>query len=273
MNRQMTNLKKGFRALLAEAEAAIRSLATAELVPWLADPNTAFIDLREPDELAEHGRIPGSISTPRGELEFYADPECPLHRPIFASGKRLVLYCAGGWRSALAARTLQDMGIANVVHLRDGFDAWKAAGAPVESTRVAAPASAQAPRATGIGGIFFKAKDPKALAAWYQQHLGLEVEHGSIVTFHWREQHQPQGLAYTVWSAFADTTKYFEPSNASFMINYRVAGLDQLLDALRCNGVTVDERVEVYDYGRFAWIMDPEGNRIELWEPTDIKPH
>lgn len=269
----MTKLRKGFRALLAEAEAEIRSLTSAELVSWLADASVAFIDLREHDEIAEHGRIPGSINIPRGELEFYADPECPLHRPILASGKQLVLYCAGGWRSALAAKTMQDMGVENVVHLRGGFDAWKSAAGPVESTRVAVPASEQAPRVTGIGGIFFKAKDPKALAAWYKDHLGLEVEHGSIVTFHWREQQQPQGLAYTVWSAFADATEYFEPSTASFMINYRVTGLDELLETLRRDGIEVDGHVEVYDYGRFAWAMDPEGNRIELWEPTEIKPH
>src|SRR5687767_11833581 len=125
-------LKKGFRALLAEADKAVVSLSVAELLALVEDPNVAIIDLREPDELARHGRIRGSIHAVRGELEFYADPECPFHMPIFASGKRLVLHCAGGWRSALGARTLMEMGFSDVAHLKGGFEAWIAAGAPIE---------------------------------------------------------------------------------------------------------------------------------------------
>ena len=119
----------------------------------------------------------------------------------------------------------------------------------------------------GIGGIFFKAKDPEGLRQWYGKHLGIESEGESGASFHWREVDNPEQQCLTVWSPFPHDTKYFEPSAAPFMINYRVADLDSLLAQLRAEGVEVDPRVEEYDYGRFAWVMDPEGNRIELWEP------
>ncbi|SRR6266496_1452314 len=124
-------------------------------------------------------------------------------------------------------------------------------------------------RVTGIGGIFFKAKDAANMKQWYQQHLGIVSDEGAA-SFRWREEEQPDNFGYTVWSVFPNDTKYFAPSTAPFMINYRVADLDDLLAQLRAEGVEVDDRVETYDYGRFAWITDPEGNRIELWEPTAI---
>jgi predicted enzyme related to lactoylglutathione lyase len=122
----------------------------------------------------------------------------------------------------------------------------------------------------GIGGIFFKAKDPEKLGAWYREHLGLEVEEYGGVTF--REEAQPDGgsparQAYTVWSPFASDTDYFGPGSQSFMINFRVSDLDGLLAKLRAEGVTVDDRAEKSDFGYFGWATDPEGNRIELWEP------
>lgn len=121
----------------------------------------------------------------------------------------------------------------------------------------------------GIGGIFFKAQDPDKLAAWYQQHLGLDVEEYGGVTF--REgagdESAPRRQAYTVWSAFAADTDYFTPSEKPFMINFRVADLDALLAKLRAEGVTVEERTEKSEFGYFGWAMDPEGNKIELWEP------
>lgn len=122
-------------------------------------------------------------------------------------------------------------------------------------------------RVTGIGGIFFKAQDAVALRSWYREHLGIEVEGDGGYTFDWREVAQPDKIGQTVWSVFPGTTKYFAPSQASFMINYRVEDLDAVLEQLRAEGVEIDERIEEYEYGRFAWIMDPEGNRIELWEP------
>jgi len=123
-------------------------------------------------------------------------------------------------------------------------------------------------RVTGIGGIFFTAKDPEKLSAWYEKHLGMKPQPPAPVQFHWRDAKDPRQTGLTVWAPFPADTKYFEPSQASFMLNYRVANLDALLEVLRREGVAVDPKREDYDYGRFGWIMDPEGNRIELWEPT-----
>ena len=124
-------------------------------------------------------------------------------------------------------------------------------------------------RVTGIGGIFFKANDPAALQAWYERHLGLKAQpDGSGIMFFWREGEVEGGEpGMTVWSPFPKDTTYFAPSAAPFMINYRVDDLDALLEALRAEGVTIQEKSEDYEYGRFAWIMDPEGNKVELWEP------
>lgn len=123
---------------------------------------------------------------------------------------------------------------------------------------------------TGIGGIFFKADDPEKLGAWYKEHLGLEVEEYGGVTFRdggTTTGPVPNRQAYTVWSPFAAETDYFAPSDKPFMINFRVADLDALLAKLRAEGVTVDERTEKSEFGYFGWAMDPEGNRLELWEP------
>ncbi len=122
-------------------------------------------------------------------------------------------------------------------------------------------------RVVGIGGVFFKAKDPEKLRAWYQKHLGLEPDPYGGVVFDCPASEGEQQTAQTVWSLFPNDTKYFDPSSAPFMINYRVENLAELLKQLRSEGVEVDERMEEYEYGRFGWIMDPEGNRIELWEP------
>ncbi len=123
-------------------------------------------------------------------------------------------------------------------------------------------------RVTGIGGIFFKTQDPQALYQWYEKHLGIpRALDGASATFEWREADDPEGKGMTVWSIFPRDTKYFDPSAAPFMINYRVDDLDALLAALQEEGVKIDPHREDYDYGRFAWIMDPAGNRIELWEP------
>ena len=124
-------------------------------------------------------------------------------------------------------------------------------------------------RVMGIGGIFFKAADKAGLAAWYRDNLGVAVEDawGGAV-FHWKENN-PKGDAQTVWSPFANDTDYFAPSTKGFMVNFRVADLHAMLDQLQRNGCNVDEKVEESDYGKFGWVMDPEGNRIELWEPPE----
>ncbi|MBZ5705786.1 MAG: VOC family protein [Acidobacteriia bacterium] len=123
-------------------------------------------------------------------------------------------------------------------------------------------------RVTGIGGIFFKSENPEKLYQWYEQHLGIRrEEHGQGASFEWHDAADSQKKGMTVWSIFPRNTKYFDPSRSGFMINYRVDDLDALLQALKEEGVEIDPHREDYNYGRFAWIMDPDGNRIELWEP------
>jgi catechol 2,3-dioxygenase-like lactoylglutathione lyase family enzyme len=122
-------------------------------------------------------------------------------------------------------------------------------------------------RVTGIGGIFFKSKDPKALAAWYKTHLGIEVEAWGGAAFRWKGPANPDGGGTTIWNPFAADTGYFAPSTASFMINYRVDDLHAVLTALRAEGVQVDAKVDESDYGKFGWVIDPDGNKLELWQP------
>jgi catechol 2,3-dioxygenase-like lactoylglutathione lyase family enzyme len=121
-------------------------------------------------------------------------------------------------------------------------------------------------RVTGIGGVFIKATDPQKLQAWYEEHLGLKAVHGAVI-FQCPSEPEEISRAQTVWAIFGRDTKYFEPSRADFMINFRVENLTALIEQLRAEGVEVDERTEEYEHGRFGWIQDPEGNRIELWEP------
>ncbi len=121
-------------------------------------------------------------------------------------------------------------------------------------------------RVTGLGGFFFKTKDPDAMKAWYKDRLGLNTDPYGC-TFWWKDA---QGKdCSTQWSPFPEATSYFEPSDKPFMINFRVADLEGLLDALRNEGVPVVGEMETYEYGKFGWIIDPEGNKIELWEPRD----
>ncbi len=121
-------------------------------------------------------------------------------------------------------------------------------------------------RVTGIGGIFFKATDPKALGDWYKKHLGLDIEDWGGVAFKWAADN-PSGTGTTVWSPFSRDTDYFSPSSAAFMINYRVEDLHELLAVLRNEGCQVDDKVEESEYGKFGWVIDPEGNKLELWQP------
>jgi rhodanese-related sulfurtransferase len=125
-------VKKGYKALLAEAEAEVETLPVAQALRLHGDGGVVFVDLRDPREIERDGRIPGSFPCPRGMLEFWVDPESPYAKPVFAEPKRFLFYCASGWRSALAAKTVQDMGLANVAHVGGGYKAWKEAGGPVE---------------------------------------------------------------------------------------------------------------------------------------------
>jgi predicted enzyme related to lactoylglutathione lyase len=123
-------------------------------------------------------------------------------------------------------------------------------------------------RVTGIGGVFFKAKDPRKLRTWYQEKLGIALQEGfNFGMFLWRERQDASREGTTIWGVFPETTTHFAPSAASFMINYRVRNLEALLTQLRSAGVTVDGKVVDDFNGRFAWVVDPEGNKVELWEP------
>lgn len=121
-------------------------------------------------------------------------------------------------------------------------------------------------RVTGIGGIFFKSSDPKRLGAWYRDHLGLDVSEWGGAVFQWGGPESDPGM--TIWSPFSQDTDKMAPSTASFMINFRVADLDALLSALRAENCHVIENTESSEFGKFAWVLDPDGNKVELWEPA-----
>lgn len=130
--------------------------------------------------------------------------------------------------------------------------------------------TAKMKRVTGIGGIFFKCKDPKMVREWYQTHLGLNTnQYGAV--FEWRQATDSSKKGFSQWSPFSEKTKYFEPSTKDFMINYRVENLVALVEELKKEGVTVTDSIETADYGKFVHIMDVEGNKIELWEPNDVE--
>jgi rhodanese-related sulfurtransferase len=139
-------MKRGYKDLLAEASLAIETIPVAEAKRLHGRDDVLFVDLRDVRELERDGMIPGAFHAPRGMLEFWIDPESPYHKPVFAEPKRFVFYCASGWRSALAAKTATDMGLADVCHVEGGFSAWKAAGEPVAERAPHGPAAAQAPR-------------------------------------------------------------------------------------------------------------------------------
>ena len=122
-------------------------------------------------------------------------------------------------------------------------------------------------RVTGIGGVFFHARDPVSLRAWYQQHLGIDVQDWGGAAFTWADGDGKPTAGTTVWSIMAPEGGYFAPSTASFMINYRVADLHGLLATLKSEGCSVVDKVDESELGKFGWVMDPEGNKIELWEP------
>jgi len=121
-------------------------------------------------------------------------------------------------------------------------------------------------RILGIGGIFFKSANQQQMKEWYAQHLGF-ADSGYGVMLPWREKDNPENEQMTIWSVFPGNTKYFEPSQASFMVNYIVDDLDALLERLAKDGVRIDPKRQDEGYGRFAWIYDPDGNKIELWQP------
>ena len=127
----------------------------------------------------------------------------------------------------------------------------------------------EAKKVTGIGGIFFKCKDPGKIKEWYRRHLGLNTgQYGAV--FEWRQGADTTQKGFTQWSPFNEKTKYFEPSTKDFMINYRVENLETLVEDLSKSGVAIVDTIETYDYGKFVHILAIEGNKVELWEPNDL---
>jgi rhodanese-related sulfurtransferase len=126
-------VKKGYKQLVADANSVIETIAAAEAVKQLQDGAVAFIDIRDLPELERDGKIPGAVHASRGMLEFHADPESPYHKEVFSSGKKIMLYCASGGRSALAVQRLQEMGMNSVAHIGGGIKAWKEVGGPIEA--------------------------------------------------------------------------------------------------------------------------------------------
>lgn len=125
-------------------------------------------------------------------------------------------------------------------------------------------------KVTGIGGVFFKCKDPEKVREWYKTHLGFNTnQYGAV--FEWKQATDSTKKGFTQWSPFAETTKYFEPSEKEFMMNFRVANLEGLIEQLKKDGVTVTDNIEEVEYGKFVHIIDIEGNKIELWEPNDAE--
>jgi rhodanese-related sulfurtransferase len=126
------DIVRGYKALVADAEAEIETLTVEQAIALHDDETVRFIDLRDIRELGREGRMPGAFHCPRGMLEFWIDPESPYHNEVFAEDRKFVFFCAGGWRSALAAKTAADMGLKPVAHIGGGFSAWKEAGGPVD---------------------------------------------------------------------------------------------------------------------------------------------
>ena len=124
-------------------------------------------------------------------------------------------------------------------------------------------------RVTGVGGIFFKARDPVALRAWYKTHLGVDVQEWGGAAFQWADEAGNPTTGTTIWSIGGADGDHYAPCKSSFMINYRVADLDSVLEALRSEGCDVLEKADDSEYGKFGWVMDPEGNKAELWQPPE----
>jgi len=126
-------------------------------------------------------------------------------------------------------------------------------------------------RVTGLGGVFFKCQNPNAMKEWYRKHLGIDSGEGGAM-FKWRSEEDPAKMGVTAWALFAESSTYFAPSTKQHMFNYRVENLQALIETLRNEGVQILGDIVEYDYGKFGWVLDPEGNKIELWEAVDDEP-
>lgn len=244
----------GFLALVEARRATVHEVSVADTQAAIAADSTArLFDVREDREfMAAHAT--GAEHLARGVVER------DIEKLVPDKATPLYLYCGGGFRSALASDSLQQMGYTNVHSVAGGWRAWQDAGAPIDR-------SAPPERVTGLGGVFFLSSNAERLRAWYTTHLGVGSESWGTV-FPFREHAAPEVEGYTVWSISPDTSKYFGDSGQRFMLNYRVRDLDALLEKLRAEGVWIDEKRDDSEQGRFAWIKDADGNRIELWQPA-----
>lgn len=155
-----------------------------------------------------------------------------------------------------------------LIYIVNKFELLEAYTENTDDTTVSKGSENLNKKVIGIGGIFFKSKDPQKMKDWYEKHLGMKMdEYGAM--FEFRITDQPDKKGYLQWSLFKEDTEHFQPSEKEFMINYRVADLESLLEELRAGGVEIVDTIETYEYGKFLHIMDPEGNKIELWEPLD----
>jgi len=159
-------------------------------------------------------------------------------------------------------------GLLFLIFLVQKFELLEAYGENTNDTTKSKRSEILNKKVIGIGGIFFKSKDPQKMKDWYEKNLGLKMnEYGAM--FEFRSSDEPDKKGYLQWSLFKEDTKYFQPSKKEFMVNYRVADLEALLEELKVAGVEIVDTIETYEYGKFLHIMDPEGNKIELWEPFD----
>ena len=155
-----------------------------------------------------------------------------------------------------------------LIYLIQKFELLEAYGENTNDTTISKISDNVNKKVIGIGGIFFKSKDPQKIKDWYEKHLGMKMnEYGAM--FEFRSSDEPDKKGYLQWAPFSEKTEHFKPSEKEFMINYRVADLESLLEELRGQGVEMVGEMESYEYGKFAHIMDPEGNKIELWESVD----
>ena len=153
-----------------------------------------------------------------------------------------------------------------LIYIVQKFELLDANAENTDDTTISKRSDESKKKVMGIGGIFFKSKDPQLMKDWYEKHLGMKMnEYGAM--FEFRSTDQPEEKGYLQWSPFSEKTKYFQPSEKEFMINYRVGDLALLIEELKTNGVEFTDTMETYSYGKFVHIMDPEGNKIELWEP------
>ncbi len=163
------------------------------------------------------------------------------------------------------------MALCSLLLISSGSKGGQDGQSPQPEKSKASAKTQQRGRILGIGGVFFKSADRDQMREWYSKHLGL-ADKGGGVMLPWRERDDPQKEHVTVWTIFPASTDYFDPSHAPFMVNYIVDDLDALLDRLKQEGVKIDAKRMNESYGRFAWIYDPDGNKIELWQPASAKP-